>query len=71
MAVAELGNRGFHKPLDYDMCAAILDGKSKKKKKKKVILPKFFLLARALVAAPCQRLLRQSTLTGTDGANSD
>lgn len=68
MAVAESGNGWFHKPLDYDMCAAILDGRTKKKK---VSLPNIFLLARALVAALCQRLLRQSTLTETDGANSD
>lgn len=69
MAVAESGNGWFHKPLDCDMCAAILDGKTLKKKKK-VSLPVFFLPVRTLVAL-CHRLLRQSTLTGTDGANSD
>lgn len=37
-------------------------------KKKKL---KFLLLVRALVAALCRRVLRQLTLTETDGANSD
>lgn len=71
MAVAESGNGWFHKPLDYDMCAATLDGKTLKKKKK-FHFQKIFLRARALVvAALSQRLQRQSTLTETDGANAD
>jgi len=67
MEVAELWKGWFHKPLDYDMRAAILEAKSEKK----VSPPKFILLARALVAALWQRLQRHSTLTKTDGANSD
>ena len=35
MEVAELGKGWFHKPLDYDMCAAILEAKSKEGGKKR------------------------------------
>lgn len=67
MEVAELGKGWFHKPLGGDMCAAILEVKSEKKFHLQNLSP----IAKALVASLWQRLLRHSTLSKTDGANSD
>lgn len=50
MAVAGSGNGWFHKPLDYDMCAAILDGKTGEKTEK-FHSPRKIFSARTLVAA--------------------
>lgn len=71
MAAAESGSGWFHKPLDYDMCAAMLDGEDSKTKKI-VSLQFFFLLrVRTLVSAVSQRLHTQPPLTEADGAKAD
>lgn len=51
MAVAESGNGWFHKPLDYDMCAAILDAKTGGKKQKSFTPHEKIFSVRTLVAA--------------------
>lgn len=50
MAVAESGKGWFHKPLDYDMCAAILDRKTGREKNNKVWLQKMVLAGTVVTA---------------------